>query len=125
MWQRSHQLRLQVYRAIKAFPLDERFGLSAQLRRSIASIPANIAESCGYRGRADSARFIYIAIGSDLESQNHLIAAADLGYLEAPIAAKFEAELEEIRRMLVSLARRMQESARAKRESSQSLELRP
>jgi four helix bundle protein len=46
-WQKSHQLTLAVYRSTTNFPDRERFGLTGQLRRAAASIPANIAEGCG------------------------------------------------------------------------------
>ena len=44
VWQKAHRLTLDVYRVTKDFPSDERFGLIAQLRRSAASVPANVAE---------------------------------------------------------------------------------
>jgi four helix bundle protein len=47
VWQKSHQLTLAVYRATANFPGEERFGLTGQLRRAAASIPANLAEGCG------------------------------------------------------------------------------
>ena len=47
VWEKAHRLTLQVYRATRIFPTEERYGLTAQLRRSAASIPTNIAEGCG------------------------------------------------------------------------------
>jgi four helix bundle protein len=47
VWQKSHQMVVEVYQMTRKFPPNERFGLIAQLRRSSASIPANIAEGCG------------------------------------------------------------------------------
>lgn len=107
VWQRAHQLRLDVYAATRPFPSEERFGLTSQIRRSASSIGANIAESCGYRGRRDSARFLYVAVGSCCETRDHVTLARDLGYLDSALAAKLENELESIRRMLVALIQRM------------------
>ncbi len=47
VWSKAHRLTLEVYDKTKGFPRDEQFGLTSQIRRSCASIPANIAEGCG------------------------------------------------------------------------------
>ena len=109
VWQHAHQFRLEVYIVIRSFPSDERFGLTNQVRRSAASIAANIAESCGYRGRKDSARFLRIALGSNCETLNHLIAARDLSYLSPESFTSLDAKLELVRRMLIRLMRVMGE----------------
>ena len=53
VWQKSHQLTLDVYKATSNFPREELYGLTNQIRRSCASIPANIAEGCGRSSEAD------------------------------------------------------------------------
>jgi four helix bundle protein len=63
VWQKAHQLTLAVYRHTARFPGDERYGLTAQLRRSSSSIAANLAEGCGRNGDAELARFCSIAMG--------------------------------------------------------------
>jgi four helix bundle protein len=82
VWQKAHQLVLEVYRLTAGFPRHELYGLSAQLRRSTVSVAANIVEGYRKRGRADKARFLNIAEGSLEESRYYLILAADLGYSE-------------------------------------------
>ncbi|HET9476108.1 MAG TPA: four helix bundle protein [Dehalococcoidia bacterium] len=57
-------LTLAVYAATAGFPSEERFGLISQLRRSAASIPANIAEGCGRNGDAELARSMDVSMGS-------------------------------------------------------------
>jgi four helix bundle protein len=47
VWQRSHRLALSIYEATKAFPKEELFGITAQMRRASTSIPANLAKGCG------------------------------------------------------------------------------
>jgi len=47
VWKKSHELTLSMYKATEQFPMNERFGLTSQIRRCAASIPANIAEGCG------------------------------------------------------------------------------
>ncbi|MFQ5961877.1 MAG: four helix bundle protein, partial [Candidatus Methylomirabilales bacterium] len=64
VWEKAHHLTLAVYNATTTFPRDELYGLTSQIRRSCASIPANIAEGCGRGGDAEFARFLQIAMGS-------------------------------------------------------------
>ncbi len=80
-WGKAHELTLRIYNATKSFPKDELFGLTSQLRRAGASIPANIAEGCGRNGDAELARFLSIAAGSASEVEYHLLLAHDLNYL--------------------------------------------
>jgi four helix bundle protein len=81
-WQEAHKLTLLVYRKIGMFPEHERFGLSDQLRRSVSSISANIAEGFGRQTQKDKVHFYHIANGSLTETQNHILVARDLGYLK-------------------------------------------
>jgi four helix bundle protein len=67
VWQLAHKLTLAIYRLTKAFPSEERFGLTDQMRRAAVSIEANLAEGTGRGGDADFARFVQIAFGSACE----------------------------------------------------------
>ncbi len=81
-WREAYQLALAVYRDTESFPKQERFGLTAQVRRAAISVPANIAEGCVKRGPAEFRRYLDIARGSLAELQCLLRLARDLGYLE-------------------------------------------
>ncbi|MEK7125352.1 MAG: four helix bundle protein [Patescibacteria group bacterium] len=81
-WQKNHEVALSVYKITRVFPDDERFGLTNQIRRSASSVTANIAEGFGRANKGDKNRFYQIARGSSTETQNHLILAKDLGYLD-------------------------------------------
>jgi len=59
-WRMAHALVLSAYGATGEFPKDEQFGLTAQIRRAVASIPANIAEGCGRGSDRDFARHLQI-----------------------------------------------------------------
>ncbi len=55
VWQKAHALTLDVYRGTVGFPSEERYGQTSQLRRSCASVPANLAEGCARGGDVDFA----------------------------------------------------------------------
>lgn len=81
VWQHAMRLAREVYRASVDFPETEKFGLSSQIRRSVVSVAANIAEGAGRGSRADYARFLRIARGSLMELDTHIWLAHDLGFL--------------------------------------------
>ena len=107
VWQKAHRLTLEVYRATRSFPTEERYGLTAQLRRSAASIPTNIAEGCGRDGERDFARFISIAAGSASETEYHLLLARDLEYLPAPTHDDLYGLVSEVKKMLGAFHRKL------------------
>jgi four helix bundle protein len=63
VWQKAHSMTLDVYSASRGFPREELYGLTSQLRRSAASIGANIAEGSGRRSNKEICRFLQIARG--------------------------------------------------------------
>ncbi len=105
VWQRAHALTLDVYRITRGFPADERYGLTAQLRRSCASVAANLAEGCARAGDSDFARFVNIAMGSASETDYHLLLALDLGYVDSTNYNSLLEQVSEVKRMLNSLER--------------------
>jgi four helix bundle protein len=107
VWKMSHELTLAVYRATKAFPDDERFGLTSQLRRAAVSIPANVAEGCGRGSDADFGRFVQNAMGSSSEIEYEFLLAKDLNYLSAPLYTNLNDDVTRIKRMLASLLRKL------------------
>jgi len=108
VWERAHRLTLAVYEATRALPKEELFGLTSQLRRAAASVPANISEGCGRNGDAELARFLSIAIGSATELDYHLLLAHDLGYITPDRYERLSSETQEVTRMMVSFRDRLQ-----------------
>jgi four helix bundle protein len=100
VWEKSHQLTLAIYKVTTDFPREEVYGLTSQIRRACASIPANIAEGCGRNSVVEFARFLHIAMGSASELDYHLMLARDLGYLNRAVYEHLAADLTEIKRML-------------------------
>ena len=107
VWARAHQLTLGVYKMTAAFPREERYGLTSQLRRCSASVGANIAEGCGKRGNNEFQRFLQIASGSASELDYHLLLSRDLGFVTQEQYARLEQDLGEMRRMLTSLIQKV------------------
>jgi four helix bundle protein len=81
VWKRAHAMTLVVYNASEKFPRCELFGLTSQVRRSSASVEANIAEGYALGSSPNYLRHLHIAVGSLAETECHLEIAHDLGYL--------------------------------------------
>lgn len=81
VWQKSHQLTLDIYRLCLSFPKEEMYGLTSQMRRSSASVPTNICEGCGRESNREMKRFLIIASGSCSELEYQILLAKDLQYL--------------------------------------------
>lgn len=103
VWEKSHQFALSVYRVTNAFPKDELYGLTSQVRRSSVSIASNIVEGSGRGGDAELIRFLRIAAGSAHEAEYQLLLAHDLGFLSTEIHKQLEKDATEIKRMLSGL----------------------
>src|SRR5690349_24004396 len=80
-WRLSRQLVGAVYKLTQAFPKEEIFGLTSQMRRAAVSVPSNIAEGSARAGEREFAQFLNIAKGSLSELETQLIIASDLGYM--------------------------------------------
>ncbi len=108
VWQKGHQMVLQIYKQSSDFPQHEIYCLTQQLRRSAISVPANIAEGFKKRGKSDKARFFNIAQGSLEETRYPLLLAKDLGYFENN---ELFTDIEEISRLLGAYSQRILTSA--------------
>jgi len=88
---------LEIYKVTEGFPREELYGLTGQIRRACASIPANIAEGCGKDGDVDFARFLQISRGSANELEYHLLLAKDLGFLKQDEYHRLSKETDELK----------------------------
>lgn len=103
VWEKAHQFTLDVYRVSRLFPKEEMYGLTSQLRRSAASIPANIAEGCGKKTQPDLANFLNISLGSSNEAEYFILLAKDLKYISSEDYLILEKLINEIKAMLIAL----------------------
>ena len=84
-WKINHQAAIKIYKMTKNFPKEELFGITSQTRRAISSTTANIAESFGRFKPNDHIHFYHQARGSLTETENRIILAKDLGYINMTI----------------------------------------
>ena len=108
VWQRGIDLVEHVYALSEAFPSEEKYGLTAQLRRAVISIASNIAEGWGYSSRKQFIHFLEQARSSLLEVETQLIIAERLGYIESSVLSAVLEETTVESKMLLSLMRALQ-----------------
>jgi four helix bundle protein len=107
VWEKSHLLTLEVYKATAAFQREEMYGLTSQMRRASTSIPSNIAEGCGRDGAPELARFLRIAMGSASELEYQLLLGRDIGFLRDEYYQTLSNSVVEIKRMLTGLIQKL------------------
>jgi four helix bundle protein len=104
-WQRARALVAAVYQATEAFPIRERFGLAAQMRRSAISVVSNIAEGAGRGSDSELRRFLQIARGSLEELQTQITIAGDLQLIAHAATQALTQAAEETGRLIRGLLR--------------------
>ena len=108
VWNKAHEVTLELYRLTRQFAREGLFGLTSQIRRAASSRGANIAEGTGRRSDGEMSRFLHIARGSAVELEYHLLLARDLELLAGSSFVVLEHQVDEIQRMLTSLIQRVQ-----------------
>ena len=115
VWQRAVDLVVDVYRATKAWPKEELYGLTNQVRRAAVSIPANVAEGQGRNSPNEFLHHLGIAYGSLCELETHLIIAQRLGYLDSEALTTLTAHSTHVARPLNGLMRGLRSPTRPTR----------
>lgn len=105
VWQKAHNLTLEVYERTARFPQDERFGLVSQLRRAAVSLTMNIAHGAGKAERQDFMRLLQTAHGCGSELEYLLLLARDLHALDSAAYDNMNSSLIEIKKMITGLAK--------------------
>ena len=105
VWQLGMELAERIYRMTKTLPDDERYGLTSQLRRAAASVPANIAEGHARESTKEYLRFLSIAVGSLAEVETYVELCVRLAYVDAARVKPLAESIAEQRRMLRALQR--------------------
>ena len=107
-WRIAHQLALRIYTETEGWPANEKYGMTAQVRRAALSAPTNIAEGSAKRGSRELRKYLDIALGSLSEVSYLLRFSRDRGIMQAE---QFE-ELDELRNRAGQLTWRLYESVR-------------
>ena len=105
VWQKAIELVDAVYELTEKFPRSELYGLSAQMRSCVVSIPSNIAEGRKYSSREEFRRCVRIAFGSGSELETQVIIVKRLSFGRDLNYKKVDALLDEVMKMLNRLIR--------------------
>ena len=100
VWQKSIELVVEVYDLTRLFPSEEKFGLVSQMRRSVVSIPSNIAEGYARKNERENSQFINIAFASGIELETQIIISKKLKIIKDSQWEKADRLLDEALRML-------------------------
>ena len=100
---RADALALDVYRATRGFPREERYGLQSQLRRAAVSVAANLVEGCSRRSQREYQHFVSIAMGSASEARYLMTLASRLEMLDGATAAELVDRYDHVVRSLQAL----------------------
>ena len=103
VWKEARTLVKIVYQSTSQFPKSEIFGLQSQIKRSVVSIPSNIAEGSGRNHRKDSLQFFYISRGSIYELETQLYLSFDLEFISEQELNIILNKIEVIRKLLAGL----------------------
>ena len=114
VWQKAHELVIDIYKMTAKFPDNERFGLISQIRRSAVSIPANIVEGFKRKGRGDFLHFLNIADASLEETKYFIILSEELKYLDNNKFQELTGQADEIGKMLNGLQKKVAGELRIK-----------
>ena len=108
VWQKSMQLVVGIYEITKKMPIEEKYGLTNQLRRAVVSVPSNIAEGWGRKSRGHYIQFLRIASGSLCETDTQLELAVRLSYFQEKDVVTLKGQLLEMEKMLRSLISKLE-----------------
>jgi four helix bundle protein len=103
VWKRSRNFVKHVYQLTAKLPDEEKFGLTAQMRRAAISIPSNIAEGAGRNNHKEFNNYLRISQGSIAELETQILIGQDLGHFKDNMARPLLEELDEISRMVIGL----------------------
>ncbi|WP_234989096.1 four helix bundle protein [Fibrobacter sp. UWB15] len=107
VWQQAMNVAVETYRLTSAFPKDEMFGLTSQMRRAAVSIASNIAEGEGRKSRNEFSHFLGIALGSKSELETQIVLSEPVNLLKTSETESIKKSLDDIWKMLTALRRKL------------------
>lgn len=116
-WKKARIFVLVIYKEVlPLLPVDEKWHLNQQVRRSAQSVPANLAEGHGRFYYQDNVCFCYIARGSLIETYTHLLLAHDLKYISDELFNRLKSQIEELIRIINGYITYLKRSKRGEKE---------
>jgi len=109
VWQKARVLVVNIYEITKLFPLEEKYALTSQIKRSVVSISSNIAEGAGRGTNKDFAHFLDIAYASSTELESQLINAVDLEFINKERLKEVYNLLIEVQKMIYTFQNKLKE----------------
>jgi len=107
LWQKAIDLCVEIYKLTAKFPVEERYGLVSQMRRSAVSIPSNIAEGAGRNSNKEFIHFLAIAKGSSNELETQLTVSQKLGFVSDTELESTLIRIDEVQKMNFSLQQKL------------------
>ena len=108
VWQKAYYLCLDIYKITKSFPMEEKYGLTSQVRRAAVSVPSNIAEGYGRKSTKEYLQLLYVAYGSICELETQILLSGDLKYIETGDLERLQQETGDVERMLKALIKSLE-----------------
>jgi four helix bundle protein len=102
IWTLSRSLVKEIYILMKTMPDEEKFGLTSQIKRSVISIPSNIAEGCAKKSNKDFSRFLEISLGSCYELETQLNLLSDIGLISEEIIEEKIIQVQTLEKKITS-----------------------
>src|SRR5271157_5796492 len=109
-WQKSMDLAESIYSCTRSFPREEMYGIISQMRRTVASVPSNIAEGQARNSSGEFRQFLGIARGSVAELETWILLCERLGYLDSGGSEKLLANCGEVQKLLAGLKKSLKNS---------------
>ena len=112
----ADEVAVLVYQVTRAFPREEIYGLTSQMRKAAVSVPSNIVEGCSRESQTEYVRFLEIAFGSLRELHYQINLSTRLGYLSGRNTSTCEQKLVEAEKVLGALMRSMRPDIKRSRD---------
>jgi len=104
-WKHAMDLVTEIYSVTTSFPKEELYGLTSQMRRSVVSIPSNIAEGAARKSDREMSKFLHISLGSIAELETQVIISERLSYLSGDQSTPLLVKIKKVSQVLQGLTR--------------------
>ena len=107
IWKRSMKQAVDIYKVTEDYPIEEKYGLVSQMRRSSIAVSSNIAEGAGRRSNKDFKRYLDIAYGSLYELETQILISERLDYIDKKRSDELCDETTQIQKMIYSFSTKL------------------